>query len=388
MAVKYYGEQFDQNGANYERHYRSNWADIYTSPNGPNLPLPYLPYRRINTTFTALPGSKWNWYRNAKYGPYASATRQMSQVVDTGLKSSLSSNSDIFAIANLNENMRGSAFSLGVTLLEGRQTVQLVGQSAYKLVTAYRHVRRGRFAEAADALAMEPPSRRQKKSMTSQLKRGKDGTANNWLQYRYGWTPLYGEVYNAIDAFSTIASSNNDDVRYVGFDKRSSNSTYYDADNSCAVKTAYTVSARIIDRSTLMMTALGLDNPLLIGWELVPYSFVFDWWIPVGTWLEAMKTPSGFSFNDGCKGYLANRLAYWSEGSPGQWLQGSKWNGGWSLEQPATASYKSDDFGRTVLSGFPTPSSPPSPKKLDEALGITQVADLVALVSQLSPSRR
>lgn len=32
---------------------------------------------------------------------------------------------------------------------------------------------------------------------------------------------------------------------------------------------------------------LGLKDPLSIAWELVPYSFVADWFIPIGAWLQA-----------------------------------------------------------------------------------------------------
>lgn len=32
---------------------------------------------------------------------------------------------------------------------------------------------------------------------------------------------------------------------------------------------------------------LGLMDPELVAWELVPFSFVIDWFAPVGSWLEA-----------------------------------------------------------------------------------------------------
>jgi len=39
---------------------------------------------------------------------------------------------------------------------------------------------------------------------------------------------------------------------------------------------------------------LGITNPLLIGWELVPFSFVVDWFLPVGNWLESVDAMLGY----------------------------------------------------------------------------------------------
>jgi len=35
------------------------------------------------------------------------------------------------------------------------------------------------------------------------------------------------------------------------------------------------------------MPQLGLSRPLTSAWELVPYSFVIDWFVGVGDWLDA-----------------------------------------------------------------------------------------------------
>ena len=34
-------------------------------------------------------------------------------------------------------------------------------------------------------------------------------------------------------------------------------------------------------------SSLGLANPALVAWELVPFSFVIDWVLPIGSWLTA-----------------------------------------------------------------------------------------------------
>jgi len=39
----------------------------------------------------------------------------------------------------------------------------------------------------------------------------------------------------------------------------------------------------------------GLTNPALVAWELVPYSFVFDWVCSVGDWLTALTALNGLT---------------------------------------------------------------------------------------------
>lgn len=38
---------------------------------------------------------------------------------------------------------------------------------------------------------------------------------------------------------------------------------------------------------------IGLTNPLLLGWELIPFSFVADWFIQVGDYLETLDALIG-----------------------------------------------------------------------------------------------
>ena len=45
--------------------------------------------------------------------------------------------------------------------------------------------------------------------------------------------------------------------------------------------------------------ALGLTNPLQLAWELLPFSFVADWFVPIGAYLSAWDADLGYSFRGG-----------------------------------------------------------------------------------------
>jgi hypothetical protein len=53
--------------------------------------------------------------------------------------------------------------------------------------------------------------------------------------------------------------------------------------------------------SILLKTAseLGLTNPVEVLWELVPFSFVIDWALPIGSFISQFDASLGWTFVDG-----------------------------------------------------------------------------------------
>jgi len=386
MSTKYYGSQYDDSSSNNARSLRRNYATINSTPGyHSGAPLDPLAYTRFVEEFQALPGTKVYWYGGEPYGPYPQPAPHLSEVMDSALLTNLLANNRNSAIANLNGRMRGSQFSLGVTMVEGRKTVNMIGDISRRLLGAYRNVRRGKFSEAADLLLMDPPSHRRQKSMKREALRGAQGLSKNWLMYRYGIRPLIQDVYNGIDAYSTIASSRSDDIIYTGFSRSNDSSNGYNGSSNASILHAITIKAKVQNDDVRNMSALGLDNPALIAWELVPFSFMFDWFLPVGTWLEAMKTPSGFTFTNGCEGVLTKQSAAFK--LPSGFISGDI-NRGWELTTGSAGEYKKEHFDRKIITAFPTPSSLPTTKSLSKALSLPKVIDVVSILTNLSTNRR
>jgi len=42
-----------------------------------------------------------------------------------------------------------------------------------------------------------------------------------------------------------------------------------------------------------LINAFGLDNPLAIAWEVVPFSFVVDWFLPINRYLKNISALNG-----------------------------------------------------------------------------------------------
>lgn len=125
---------------------------------------------------------------------------------------------------------------------------------------------------------------------------------------------------------------------------------------------------RVNDAEIRKCTGLGLLNPLQVAWETVPFSFMLDWLLPVGDFLEALDAVRGLDFIAGSRTYRNDAL-YELVWTP-SYSSGPVKEGGYGLTVAATS------VDRVRYSTFPLPSffyikkSPFSTKRLTDAIAI------------------
>jgi hypothetical protein len=192
---------------------------------------------------------------------------------------------------------------LGVTLLEAHKTIGHLAHTAIRVLQLYRDLRHGNFGRVAEDLGLSLSS----KSVRS--------LAKNWLEYKYAWMPLLQDVQGAfniakegiappltVKAVRSVRDSAKATYRRMSLysissSQQSTQYVYDDVEPTLGVKV--TLHAKVKIPNLAALSALGLVNPLSIAWELVPFSFVVDWILPVGTFLEACTAPLGLEFVDG-----------------------------------------------------------------------------------------
>lgn len=252
----------------------------------------------------------------------------------------------------------------GADLGEMRSTLSHLAMTAKDLLKAYKAVKKGDLKTLA--------------SMFGGGKRGQHGSLESrWLEYQFGWLPLMGSIY---DSHQLLTKGFRQKTPLMSATRRLTDHVDY----SYSVPTIEKIRARAqradwiklfysIENGQLSMLAqMGLINPFEVAWELTPFSFVVDWFLPVGNFLEACTARLGVTFIDG---YYGTYVTGSTECIP---------------EDPAlynaSVTYKDqkvvNDFSgyrREKLSGFPIPAL-----YLKNPLSTTHVLDALALIRQLT----
>lgn len=189
--------------------------------------------------------------------------------------------------------MGSGPVNLAENIGEFHQTANMISKRIRQIGEAARQLKNGNLPGLYQALAMEGhPSRRESGRVrdTPPSRR----LADHWLEYTYGWSPLVSDVHGALEG---MRKGFTDPVGAVkGYSRssqlpRDSKSTF---GNSPKRATGY-VAGRVSNPGAHLANGLGLLNPASLAWELMPYSFVVDWFIPVGDVLSSLTAGLGMS---------------------------------------------------------------------------------------------
>lgn len=256
--------------------------------------------------------------------------------------------------------LSSNKMQLAADLAEAVKTNDMVASLASDLARSLIAFKRGNFGEVARQLGL---TGRELASGATVSKR--------WLEYMYGWKPLYQSCHDlAQKAFED--SKDKDMIVYAKSSSPVSKSIEYVEDGVRFTETAKggvktQLSATISSPFIANLSELGIINPLSVAWELMPYSFVVDWFIPVGNYLEAWSSLAGLSFRAGFSSAL---LRYTSdsrnEPSP-------------NMLSSAHLSMERTDFGREVFFTAPLPEL----YTKDNPFSTTHVLNALALIRQL-----
>lgn len=216
-------------------------------------------------------GGYWNGF-----GPFYSNITGMPTL------NSLFNNSDLNKVLNkLAVAAKGHDFNLAVNAAQGKQTVNLVVNSLNSIGRALLDARRGNFISALSRFGLTPKGK--SKFSTKDI-------SSRWLELQYGWLPLLGDCYEAAKAYELSSDTRSQRIR------ASSGGTFFfegsqSTPNYISVGTGlkrYSILAELTENLSVSR-GLGLTDPLSVAWEIIPYSFVIDWFLPIGLYLENLS---------------------------------------------------------------------------------------------------
>lgn len=257
------------------------------------------------------------------------------------------------AVAKFYSEVGGIKANLADAYRTRKETIDMVSNRLRQVVKAARAVRKGNFKRAQSIFAKgrvpKPIPKRVKKSRPF---------AENWLEWSYGWSPLLGDIYTLCnEPFPDI----NIQAKVTAIDSEtySFNTTQYTSFlvhefTDVLVNTKCTMVSDVLFKDTAIKAAadLGLTNPAAVAWEAMPWSFVVDWVLPVGDWLESFTSLSGLKFRN-LSTTMTSKIfvnGYWKANPrSGYWT---------NIHQPGTGSWVLDRKDRRTggLPSYPLPS--------------------------------
>jgi hypothetical protein len=161
----------------------------------------------------------------------------------------------------------------------------------------------------------------------------KGALADAILQLQYGYRPLMSDCYNAVKVLNEQENRANQYV--VSRSAKRREGIFFEKDvgvdvagvtwrvrkrvrgyHKCHVRLDYVKS----NAPLVAFSSLGLTNPALLAWELMRLSFVVDWFIPIGSYLNVLDASLGWTFKGGSmtrvtkiRGYPLGSARYWYE---------------------------------------------------------------------------
>lgn len=191
------------------------------------------------------------------------------------------------------ELTKGASAEMAVNLAERKQALSMMASRATQLTGFFRSLRKGRFGDAATYLGISHSDPRYKK-LTSEEKMRRLGskTGGNYLEFHFGWSPLLNDIGGCVEILQGAvprkylkARSSEQFKDFVTSNKGTTSPIDRDYLYRSSVSMGCTLE--ISNPNLLLANQLGFVNPLALAWELVPFSFMVDWFVNVGDFLNS-----------------------------------------------------------------------------------------------------
>lgn len=193
--------------------------------------------------------------------------------------------------------------NLSVAFLEAKQTADFVGNSFKCLARSIELARRGEWKRSIKELR-----RRINRKYQKSVRTDNPGLTGDWLAWQYAAKPLMQDVDGAINELRSrnvlpywITTVKGVSVHKETSERISNPGTIYSCEQVTEKFRGYFIRLDYHPGNTFLqsLSRVGVTNPLVSIWEKVPWSFVFDWAVSVGDYLNTLDAAVGWEFLSG-----------------------------------------------------------------------------------------
>lgn len=286
--------------------------------------------------------------------------------------------------AKLQQKIKDQKVNVAQFAAEFHQVCGTVASTATRLANAFRSVKRGNLRSALNELS--GGHSRGSRGRRHSVPPSSGSVSRDWLSIQYGWKPLLSDVYGACEELARLSTFNPPALRVsTGCNMEEISNRSIPNGGAWAPNLSQKLTLRTQVRGVIeynltaefaaSVARTGITNPVTLAWELLPYSFVVDWFIPVGNYLSSFDYDLGLQFLKGW--YTVKVQAFLTTRSVNTHVD----VGGDHVDFNADGlcDIHNTAFTREIMSGFPhvkPPSfkDPFSPTHVANALALLRVA--------------
>lgn len=198
---------------------------------------------------------------------------------------SVSYPSTVSVLSKLVDKWKNSEVNVGVSLGESKESLGMVAESLHSLVQSAKQLKRGNLGGAIRHFK-HPVPRRSRRKAAKRLSQG--DVSGSWLALNLGWAPMINDIYSALGYVKDAGGYAKVSSPWV---KGSVNCSIVNFPPVTGRKIVQVCKSRYVCCVRTPPTEydrLGLTNPAVVAWELVPWSFVVDYFLPIGDVVNAM----------------------------------------------------------------------------------------------------
>jgi len=188
---------------------------------------------------------------------------------------------ELRALSRMVSKVRGHNWAPAVDLAELNQTVELAKSTVLRFARTYRSLTSRDISGAIRHLF----GNRSDVTMPKRLK--SRSVSGQWLEMQYGWLPLMSSIHDAMQYHRSRERKSEQRFRTRWSQTGSvswGGSGILDVPGYCYKREQLIWIVQGVRGSELEQ--LGFTNPAQVLWEKIPFSFVIDWFLPIGTYLD------------------------------------------------------------------------------------------------------
>lgn len=208
--------------------------------------------------------------------------------------------------------------NLGITVAERKETLNFIRDRSISAWKALIALKKGQVRKALQILGVR------KRSLNEAYADASDA----YLAFKFGFEPLMNDIQKSASSFvETLARPDHLKIKaavaspVVGVNRTAGVANSSDFLEGCEIGYDLTIK----NQELAAFQAMGILNPISVAWEVIPLSFVINWFISVGTFLSSLDAGVGLDIHNGYQTTFVKGSSFASGGNHPYGTSRAKW---------------------------------------------------------------